>query len=272
MDVFYKNKKEFYQKIKDTSMDNYNQKLNLCVEAEALKDSTEWKSAHREFLRLQEEWRKIGPVPNKLSDKIWKRFRAACDHFFTTKEAYFSGISAAEPENLKAKQDLIEELKNFDFSGLRVDNLEKLKEFQRRWLAIGFVPFKEKERLQTEYRQILNERLKQLNISSYEMNEGRSYRDSYPAASGRRNDGNETGLRKEIIYLQNKISAMQDEINLWENNIGFLSSSKNADILKQEFEKKIQKAKNDLELNVAKMRYLRQELEKQDSEKAEGKK
>jgi hypothetical protein len=270
MDTFYKNRKEFFQKIKDLSMDNYNQKLNLCVEAEALKDSTEWKSASREFLRLQEEWRKIGPVPNKLSDKIWKRFRSACDHFFTTKEAYFSGISAAEPENLKAKEELIKELKNCDFSGLRTDNLDKLKEFQRRWLSIGFVPFKEKERLQTEYRQILNEQMKQLNISSFEMNEGRSYRDSYSnAPTGRRSDGNETGLRKEIIYLQNKVSTMQDEINLWENNIGFLSNSKNADILKQEFEKKIQKAKNDLELNVARLRLLRQELDKEEGGKRE---
>jgi hypothetical protein len=270
MDIFYKNKKEYFQKIKDMSMDNYNQKLNLCVEAEALKDSTEWRNTSKEFLRLQEEWRKIGPVPNKLSDKIWKRFRSACDHFFTTKEAYFSSISAAEPENLKAKQDIIEEIKNCDFSGLRTENLDKLKEFQRRWLAVGFVPFKEKERLQTEYRQILNEKLKQLNISSFEMNEGRSYRDNYSnAPAGRRNDGNETGLRKEIIYLQNKVASMQDEINLWENNIGFLSSSKNADILKQEFEKKIQKAKNDLELNVAKLRYLRQELEKGEGEKTE---
>jgi len=263
MDTFYKNKKEYFQKIKEMSMDNYNQKLNLCVEAEALKDSTDWKNTSREFLRLQEEWKKIGPVPNKLMDKIWKRFRAACDHFFSSKSSYFSNISAAEPENLKAKEDIIEELKNCDFSGLRTENLDKLKDFQRRWLAVGFVPFKEKERLQTEYRQILNEKLRQLNISSFEMNEGRPYRDNYPNAP-HRNDSNETGMRKEIIYLQNKIATMQDEINLWENNIGFLASSKNADILKQEFEKKIQKAKNDLEFNVAKLRHLRKELEKEE--------
>jgi hypothetical protein len=253
-------------------MDNYNQKLNLCVEAEALKDSTEWKNTSKEFLRMQEEWKKIGPVPIKLSDKIWQRFRSACDHFFTSKGAYFSDMSAAGPKNLKAKEELIEELKNCDFSGLRTENLDKLKDFQRRWLAIGYVHFKEKERIQTEYRQAFNEKLKQLNISSFEVNEGRPYRDNYlNTPTGRYNDGNETGLRREIIFLQNKISAMQDEINLWENNIGFLSRSKNADILKQEFEKKIQKAKNDLELNVARLRLLRKELEKQDTEKEDEK-
>jgi hypothetical protein len=248
-------------------MDNYNQKLNICVEAEALKDSTEWRTTSREFLRLQEEWKKIGPVPNKLSEKIWKRFRAACDHYFKSKDAYFSDISAAEPENLKAKEDLIEELKNFTFSNMRTENLDQLKDFQRRWLAIGFVPFKDKERLQTAYRQILNEKMKQLNIYSFEINEGRPHRDGN---FGRRNDtAGETGLRKEIIFLQNKVTTMQDEIHLWENNIGFLSNSKNADILKQEFEKKIQKAKNDLEYNVAKLKFLRQELDKQDTGKRE---
>ena len=273
MDAFYKSKKEFYQKIKDLSMDNYNKKLNLCVEAEALQDSTDWKDTTKEFLRLQDEWKKIGPVPSKLSEKIHTRFRAACNHFFNSKSAYFSNVSAAEPINLKAKEDLIEELKNCDFSGMRAENIDKLKDFQRRWLSIGFVPFKEKERLQTEYRQVLNEKMKQLNISFFEMNEGRAYRDdvnsNYSAA--RRNDGSETGIRKEIIFLQNKVATMQDEINLWENNIGFLASSKNADILKQEFEKKIQKAKNDLELNVARLRLLRQELDKQDKEREDSK-
>ena len=268
MDTFYANKKEFLQKIKELTMDNYNQKLNICVEAEALKDSTEWKNTTKEFMRLQEEWKNIGPVPVKLSDKIWKRFRAACDHFFTTKEAHFSNIAATQPENLKAKENIIKELKECDFSGLRVENLELLKDFQNRWFSIGFVPFKEKERLQTEYRQVLNEKMRQLNISSYEVNEGRPYKEGNQNFAGRRNEGgNETGLRKEIIYMQNKVAAMQDEINLWENNIGFLSSSKNADILKQEFEKKIQKAKNDLELNVAKLRYLRQELAKEEDKK-----
>jgi len=264
MNTFHRNKQEFFRKIKETIMDNYNKKLNICVEAEALKDNTDWKITSKEFVRMQEEWKSIGPVPAKLSDKIWKRFRAACDHFFTAKESFFSNVSAAEPENLKAKKAIIEELKNCEFTGMRTENLDILKNFQNRWLAIGFVPFKEKERLQTEYRQILNEKMKQLNITFYEMNEGRPFRgEDNQNQQGRRTGGNETALRKEIIYLQNKVSTMQDEINLWENNIGFLSSSKNADILKQEFEKKIQKAKNDLELNVAKLKYLRQELDKQ---------
>ena len=264
MNTFHRNKQEFFRKIKETIMDNYNKKLNICVEAEALKDNTDWKITSKEFVRLQEEWKTIGPVPAKLSDKIWKRFRAACDHFFTAKESFFSSVSAAEPENLKAKKEIIEELKNCEFTGMRTENLDTLKDFQNRWLAIGFVPFKEKERLQTEYRRILNEKMKQLNITFYEMNEGRQFRgEDNQNQLGRRTEGNETALRKEIIYLQNKVSTMQDEINLWENNIGFLSSSKNADILKQEFEKKIRKAKNDLELNVAKLKYLRQELDKQ---------
>lgn len=266
MDVFYKNKKEFFGKIKEMHMDNYNKKLNLCVEAEALQDSVDWKNTTREYIRLQDEWKKIGPVSTKASDKIWKRFRAACDHFFNSKDAHFSSRSAAEPENLKAKEELIEELKNYEFTESKAENLDKLKEFQRRWMAIGFVPIKEKERLQTEYRKILNERMKQLNISAFEVSSNNDFR--YYKNNGQEGGNfDDKGLRKEISFLQNKITAMQDEINLWENNLGFLASSKNADILKQEFEKKIQREKNELELNIAKLRYLRQELTKEEPER-----
>ncbi|MDR0364046.1 MAG: DUF349 domain-containing protein [Bacteroidales bacterium] len=267
MGMFYKAKKRFFGKIREMHMDNYNKKLNLCLEAEALQGSTDWKNTPREFIRLQKEWKSIGAVPTKLSDTIWNRFRAACNHFFNNKKEHFNSRSAVEPENLKAKKALIEELKDYAFTQSKAENLDKLKEFQRRWLEIGFVPIKEKERLQTEYRKVLSEKMKKLNISSFEVSSGGEFR-YYRGAGGQESgSADERGLRKEISFLQNKINAMQDEINLWENNLGFLASSKNADILKQEFEKKIQREKNELELNIAKLRFLRQELTKEDDEK-----
>jgi hypothetical protein len=247
----------------------------LCIEAEALQDSTEWKNITKEFIRLQEEWKKIGPVPLKLTEKIWKRFRTACDHYFNSKETYFAAITASEPENLKLKEQLIEELKNYSFSTEKTENLDKLKDFQRQWMEIGHVPVKEKERIQTAYRQALNEKMKQLNIASYEFssNETHSYYKNSGAFSLQRsNDHSETGIKKEIGFLQGKIVAMQDEINLWENNIGFLARSKNADILKQEFEKKIQKSKNALELHIARLRFLREELAKESEKKPSNRK
>lgn len=266
MDAFYNAKKEFFGKIKEMHVDNYNQKLNLCVEAEALQDSTDWKNTTREFIRLQNEWKAIGPVSTKSSEKIWKRFRTACDHFFNNKETHFNSRSAAEPENLKAKEALIEELRDYAFTQSKAENLDKLKEFQRRWLEIGFVPIKEKERLQSEYRKVLNEKMEKLNISSFEVSGAGEFR-YYRGGSQENRSGDDVGLRKEITFLQNKIQTMQDEINLWENNLGFLASSKNADILKQEFEKKIQREKNELEINVAKLRFLRQELSKEEDKR-----
>ncbi|MDD4848383.1 MAG: DUF349 domain-containing protein [Bacteroidales bacterium] len=264
MNTFYNAKREYFVKIKDQHQNNYNLKVNLCLEAEALQDSTNWGKTTQDLIRLQNEWKQIGPVPGKHSEKIWKRFRSACDTFFNKKDQFFSTRTDTEQANLKAKQDLIEEIKSYATDD-KSEALNKLKEFQRRWVEIGFVPFKEKDKLQTAYRTALNEQMEKLNISSVEVS-AMEYKNRIEGLSGLP-DGDKT-IRKEIMFLQSKIAQMQDDINLLENNIGFLANSKNADILKKEFEKKIEKAKSELTLNTTKLQYLRRELLKdQDNNK-----
>ena len=240
--------------IKQEQLNNYNLKVDLCVEAETLKDSTDWKHTTQQLIRLQQDWKKIGPVPRKHSDKIWKRFRAACDDFFNNKASHFSGVHENENENLAKKQELIEKLKTHKFEEDKSKNLDILKNFQREWLEIGYVPMKEKETIQKEFREAIDANLDKLKISSAELSSA-SYQTRMEAVKG--SPDAERVYRKEIGFLSGKINKLRDDVNLWENNLGFFANSKKADILKQEFEQKIDKAKQDLAAMEAKVKYLR---------------
>ena len=178
LDAFYAEKKEYFAKIKDQQINNYNLKLDLCVQAEAMKESDDWRNTTRDLINLQKEWKNIGPVPRKHSDKIWKRFRAACDEFFNKKAEHFSSIREEESGNLKKKEDLIKKVEEYKFEGGKSDNLTVLKDFQRQWTEIGFVPFKEKDRLQNAFRDAINKQLDKLNISNAEMSLA-SYKNRY---------------------------------------------------------------------------------------------
>jgi len=254
MNAFYSNRKEFLNNIKQEQLNNYNLKVDLCVEAENLKDSTDWKRTTQELIRLQQEWKKIGPVPRKHSDKIWKRFRSACDEFFNNKSGHFSSIHDNEQENLDRKKELIEKVRTYEFTDDKAKNLDILKEFQRQWMDIGFVPMKEKEKVQKEFREAIDSRLDELKISTMELNNA-----SYTTRMEAVKDSPDAGrvYRKEINFLGNKITKMKDDIILWENNLGFFANSKKADILKKEFEQKIEKARQEVAAMEAKVKYLR---------------
>ena len=256
LDAFFSSKKEFFDKVKDQQMHNYNLKVDLCVQAEAIKGSTDWKKTTNDLIHLQGEWKRVGPVPRKHSDRIWKRFRSACDEFFKTKSAYFANIHTHEDENMKAKEELLNKLKDHQFSENKSKNLDDLKGFQREWTQIGHVPFKERDRLQNEFRKLVNQHLDKLKISELEMT-AVSYQTKMESMKsdpqGRRM------ITRERETLTVKISKLRDDINLWENNIGFLANSKNANILRVEFEKKIEKAKSDLKVMEAKFKILRQQ-------------
>ena len=256
LDSFFASKKEFFDRVKDQQMHNYNMKVDLSAQAEAVKGSTDWKKSTNELIHLQEEWKKIGPVPRKHSDKIWKRFRSACDDFFKTKSAYFANIHTHEDENMKAKEELLSKLKSHQFTEDKSKNLDDLKTFQREWTQIGHVPFKERDRLQNEFRKLVNEHLDKLKISEVEMT-AISYQSKMESMMN--DPQSKRIIIREKENLSAKISKLREDINLWENNIGFLANSKNANILKDEFEKKIDLAKNDLKVMEAKVKILRQQ-------------
>ncbi len=256
IDGYFTNKKEFFNDIKEEQVHNYNKKLDLCVQAEALKDNTDWKKTTQELIHLQDEWKKIGPVPRKYSDKVWKRFRTACDEFFTQKAKFFSNIHASEAENLKKKEELIRKVTEYEFTEDKKQNLDIINGFQREWMEIGFVPIKEKERLQTEFRKAINQQLDKLKISAQEMST-MAFKNRYDNLVKESPDAIRI-IAREKTTLQQKIAKIQEEINLWENNIGFLAESKKANLLKEEFEKKINKAKEEMKLMEVKLKLLRE--------------
>lgn len=251
MDTFFQKKKEFFASMKDKQSENLERKTQLCVEAEALMESTDWKNATEQLKKIQEEWKTIGPVPKRHTDKIWKRFRAACDTFFNRKNEHFSGRRTEEENNLAAKKALLEEIKAYELSANRNENMDAIKAFQKRWIEIGYVPFRQKEAINKEYRELIDGLFDAMrrNQNEASTNEFREMMEGWkddPNASDR--------VRKEGGKLQLRIQKLRDEILVLENNIGFFSSSKNSELMRAEYEKKIKQAKEDLKVLEEKLK------------------
>jgi len=224
-DKFYGRKRDFYTEYKDSINVNLEKKIALCEEAEALKTSTDWKKTTDQYIALQKQWKEIGAVPRKKSEQLWKRFRAACDEFFAERDKH------AKPENdfygnLKAKQRLVEEIKAYVLTGTDAD-VEAMQEFQRRWNEIGFVPFKEKDKIAQTYKDALQEKFP---------NTGRA---------PRRGRGGKPQLSEKERLIQ-KYHALEQDIVTYENNIGFFAMSKNSEPLIRQMEERIAQAKEEL--------------------------
>ncbi|MBC34854.1 MAG: DNA primase [Bacteroidetes bacterium] len=257
LNAFFERKKDFYNKLKEQQMNNYNLKVDLCVQAEALKESTEWKKTTNDLIQLQKEWKTIGPVPKKHSDKVWKRFRTACDEFFEKKSEYFSNIHSHEADNLTKKKELIEKIKAYSFSENKEENLNVFKDFQREWMDIGHVPIKMKDKIQSEFRKAIDSQMQKLSIDETEMT-AINYKTRFENV---KNAGEAKNMMsRERSFLTNKINKLRDDINLWENNVGFFAESKNANLLKVEFEKKIDKAKQEMLVLEAKLKALNKSM------------
>ncbi len=254
LDLYFSNKKEYFGKLKDQQLNNYNLKVELCLQAESHKLSTDWKNSSRELIKLQDEWKKIGPVPRKHSEKIWKRFRSACDEFFNNKNEHFKGLQASEGGNLQIKLDIISKLTDFEYSDNRQESLNKVKELQRQWMDTGHVPIKEKDRIQAEFKAAVNKIYDKLKVDSQEANQ-MNYRSRFENVKDQPDAGRI--INRERSGLQSKIDSLKEEILLWENNIGFFARSKQANLLKAEFEAKIDKAKEELASLEAKAKILR---------------
>ena len=263
IDRHYTEKKEYFATLKEEQESNYQKKMELCLKAEAIAQREDWKKATEELLQLQQEWKEIGAVSRKVSEKLWQRFRGACDQFFAKKGEFFKGRRAEESENLAKKEAIIAELKAHQFGEDREENLTAIKDFQRRWAEVGFVPAGDKERLHKEFRGEIDRVFEQLKISAREAEET-AYRERLRNVAG----DAKRFVSNERQELQEKIEKLRNDLNLWENNLGFLTSSKQADLLKQEFEKKMQGARQQLALLQAKLRILN-ETEKQEKETKE---
>ncbi len=255
LDNFYETKKQYLDKIKSEQLDNYNKKINLCIEAEAIALRQDWKKATNDLLKLQKEWKEIGPISKKQSDILYKRFRKACDNFFFAKEEYFKNIDQIEQDNLSKKEALIQRVKDTPFVESKEENLKIIKNFQREWTAIGYTPLKDKERLWKDFRTAIDKRFEELNIKKEDIQKIH-YQEHIKNIL--EDDNSMQALQKEKRYLQNKISQLKEDITLWENNIGFFAESKNRDLLKAEFDKKISKAKQEIQQYESKLKLLKE--------------
>lgn len=255
LDYFFESKKNFFNQIKETYTQNHNLKVNLAIRAEAIAIRTDWKQATDEIIALQKEWKEIGPSTKKSSEMIWKRFRAACDQFFEAKSHYFTNAKAIEAENLAKKEEIIKNILEYEFTDNKGENMEAMKKMQREFLEIGFVPRKEKDRVFEEFRAAVNKRFAELKVSGDELRKD-LYKSKIKDILD--NPNADRILDKEKRYLHNKLQQLKEDIALWENNLGFFANSKNADLLKAEFEKKIEAAKKEVEEIQFKLKMMNQ--------------
>lgn len=252
--TFYKQKRQYFNSLNEEQNENYQAKLDICKTAESLQSSTDWNNTTREIKKLQVEWKKIGPVPYKHSDKIWKRFRLACDTFFNAKEKYFKNIKEHEKENLDRKKALIKTIKTTVFNENKQTALSEIKELQKQWIEIGQVPFKDKDIINHEYRNVVDEKLSEIGFSAIDVELARIKE----KASGGKDQEKESRymLQKEIGSIRLKVDKIRSEISTWENNIGFFANSKNADVFINEFQGKIDTGNKKIEALEARIRLL----------------
>jgi hypothetical protein len=238
-DEFFAKKAEFYKSMKEELSGNLAKKIDLCERAEALMDSTEWKEATDKFIEMQKEWKTIGPVVKKHSDAVWKRFIAACDHFFEQKKKQNVNIHAVEHDNLKAKKEIIATLKS-TIEEAAEDAAQTVRELMERWQEIGHVPFKEKDKIYAQYRELIDKAYETLNMRGY-----RPSGDGY-SRSSRQSSGGDRNL-SERDRLVRSYEQRMSELKTFENNMGFLTANtKSGNSLVQEMERRIARLKEEI--------------------------
>lgn len=254
-DEFFKQKSEFFKEAKNSLANNLERKKALCEEAEKLMESEEWKATADKLAKIQKEWKEIGPVPQKHSEALWKRFVTACDKFFERRNAATSSQRTIEQENLKQKREVIEALKAIDTNQPAAEQTKQISTLTAKWNAIGFVPFKEKDKVYKEYKTVLNAIYEKLHVKANERKLN-SFRDNIGKG------GN--SLQREREHLIRQYEALKNEISTYENNIGFLSvSNKKGASLVDVMRQKVDKLKQDAQVILQKIHLVEEEIEKE---------
>lgn len=258
-DVYFNKKSTFYKGIKEEMEKNLELKKALCEKAEALKDSTEWKSTTEKMIALQKEWKTIGSVARKHSDIVWKRFISACDYFFEQKNKNVSSQKSVEQTNLAAKKALIEKINKLDEALAADDALAELKGLMAEWNTIGHVPFKEKDKIYKEYHEAVDNQFDRLKVDQTDR-KMQSFRSNLNDMTSREHGkGKLYGEREKLMRMYDR---MKNELQTYENNIGFLSiSSKGGGGLVKEMERKIEKLKEEMALIIKKIDAIDENLE-----------
>ena len=258
-DRFFTEKAAFFKRLKEEQAQNLAKKTELCEKAEALKDSTDWKATADKLMQIQKEWKTIGAVPKKHSESLWQRFIGACDYFFEQKGKNTASQRGEEKENLQKKEQVIEKLKALLESDEEENKQDAVRELMREWNEIGFVPFKEKDKIYKAYHETVDQLFKALNMSA-----ARRRLDNFK--NNLKNDAKEggQGLSRERERLVRAYENKRSEIKTYENNLGFLTcSSKKGSNLLNEMNKKMEKLKDELNLIGEKIAAIDKEMSAQ---------
>lgn len=258
-DAFFNAKYAYIKSMKEDLLTNLEQKKALCDQAEALKDSTDWKEASDKLIELQKQWKKIGVVPKKHSDAVWKRFVSACDYFFEQKKLNSNSTRDVERNNLSLKRAIIEKAKAIDESLEQSEIVDAIKGLVAEFNAIGHVPFKEKDKVYKEFHDLVDSFYKKFSVRSNDKKVSAFKSNVSRMAQG---DRSESAILRERRALMKQYETLKQDLQTYENNMGFLSfSSKGAGKLQNEMEKKIQKLKDEMELLAQKINIIDETLD-----------
>lgn len=244
--AFFANRKDYFKELNKGRSENLKKKEALCAKVESLKDSDDFAGTTKEIISIQKEWKKIGPVPDKVNQAIWNRFRKACDHFFGRKEEAFAGQRKEEEQNLKIKQDLIaqlESLKKEENTDVKAV-FDKLKVISSSWNKTGFIPKKHLKKINSQYEKLTDDLFKKYKKNREELKEEQweaHYQEIMSAPSGDRR------LKDEEFRLKKKMKFLRDELLQMEQNMSFFSLSKGANNLLKDFEKKSERSKDQID-------------------------
>lgn len=257
-DLFFKNKNDYYKSLRGEMEDNLKKKLELCERAEALKESTDWKKTTQEMIDIQKEWKSIGIIPRKYVDSVWKRFITACDYFFEQKKLNTFSRYDEEARNLEAKRAIVQTIKNLDKSLDTDKALSALRELMDQWYSIGHVPYKLKDITYREFYDATEEQFDRLNIDKTDR-KLESFKTNISDLARSGNAKNQ--LYHEREKLMRQYDRMKNELQTYENNIGFLSvSSKKGNHLLDDMNSKVEKIKSELQLIIRKIEAVDKEL------------
>ena len=258
-DEFFRKKGEFFRSLKEGMNENLEKKRALCEKAEALKDSTDWKATADELTKLQKEWKTIGPVAKKYSDAVWKRFISACDYFFEQKNKATSSQRSVEQENLEKKKAIIEKLNAIDDQMDTEEATQLVRDLMKEWNGIGHVPFKEKDRIYKQYHSQVDKLFERFNISA-----SNKKLSNFKSTISSIQEGSPQALYREREKLVRAFDNMKNELQTYENNLGFLTtSSKKGNSLLTEINRKVEKLKADIELVKEKIKVVDENIKNQ---------
>jgi hypothetical protein len=251
-DLFFSKRKEQVEQKRNAFKEHRDKKEELINKAKVLQESSDWKASTESLKKLQEQWKAVGSADPRDEQKLWQRFRSACDVFFTRKKEHFGEMVAQQEENLRLKTELLVEIESTELSGNKGEDLALLKSFGERWHAVGFVPKEQVKSIMDRYNAALDVKYGQINAEreEREMSAFRNRVDNIKSSGA-----GDTAVKKERFLLKDKLDKLSAQIKQYENNMGFFTG-KGAEAMRKEIEKKIKTTEREMEDIKKKMSLL----------------